>query len=312
VNRKAFIAKYGRDAWDAMQWVKRYERIGEKRDGGLSGPWVTSKKSAKIYKGLMKKVSVEMRIHYKSTLEQMTPEQFREVLQRFSGELTQGSLDNMRVAGQKGFGQMAKHSDQKFDRVKSTVDQILKARAYSNEAIKVIHNNGLSEKHKLSVEVIAVGGPRTADLFTLRRIEEQPRSERDQVELYPDKLGWVPYTVHGKGGMIYTVMLPKELSDRVEATRIDPREYKDRGIKSDPRYPQVYNLVCGQALSTAFTRASHKTLGFSNGIHGLRHSYAQRRMHELAKLGHDRDQALLVVSQEMGHIRPEITEVYLR
>jgi len=41
-----------------------------------------------------------------------------------------------------------------------------------------------------------------------------------------------------------------------------------------------------------------------HGTHGLRHSYAQRRLEEGASLGE--------VSQEMGHVREEITLAYLR
>ena len=48
------------------------------------------------------------------------------------------------------------------------------------------------------------------------------------------------------------------------------------------------------------------------GAHGVRHSYAQERMSELQKSGMTRDSALEIVSQELGHFRPEITEVYLR
>ena len=51
---------------------------------------------------------------------------------------------------------------------------------------------------------------------------------------------------------------------------------------------------------------------FSNGGHGLRHSYAQERMAELKSLGLARAIALETVSQELGHFRAEITEVYLR
>ncbi|MFT7318300.1 MAG: hypothetical protein ACI8WF_002750, partial [Pseudoalteromonas distincta] len=43
-----------------------------------------------------------------------------------------------------------------------------------------------------------------------------------------------------------------------------------------------------------------------------RHSYAQERMIELNALGFKYKTALETVSQEMGHFRPEITEVYLR
>lgn len=52
-------------------------------------------------------------------------------------------------------------------------------------------------------------------------------------------------------------------------------------------------------------------LGWSRGAHGVRHSYAQERMAELQR-GLRYDDALEVVSQELGHFRPGITREYLR
>ena len=62
----------------------------------------------------------------------------------------------------------------------------------------------------------------------------------------------------------------------------------------------------------SFSKASNRALFFSNGGHGLRHSYAQERMDELKGLGLSRQVALETVSQELGHFRAEITEVYLK
>lgn len=49
-----------------------------------------------------------------------------------------------------------------------------------------------------------------------------------------------------------------------------------------------------------------------HGVHGLRWNHAQERMIELQAHGMPRDLALAVVSKEMNHERPEITELYLR
>jgi len=49
-----------------------------------------------------------------------------------------------------------------------------------------------------------------------------------------------------------------------------------------------------------------------HGVHGLRWTHAQERMIELQAHGMPRDLALAVVSKEMNHERPEITELYLR
>ena len=82
----------------------------------------------------------------------------------------------------------------------------------------------------------------------------------------------------------------------------------DRGVF----YQSQYAIGGGQRWSNALSAASMRTLGWSRGAHGVRHSYAQQRMQELQKLGLVRDMALRTVSQEMGHFRPEITETYLR
>jgi integrase len=53
-------------------------------------------------------------------------------------------------------------------------------------------------------------------------------------------------------------------------------------------------------------------LGFSNGGHGLRHSYAQERVAELQQQGMRYDQAKATVAQEVGHFDKDTTEAYLR
>lgn len=105
------------------------------------------------------------------------------------------------------------------------------------------------------------------------------------------------------------MLIPSRLAERLEATRRDePARITDRGV----HYESRYDIGGGQRWSNSVSAASERTLSWSTGAHGLRHSYAQERMTELQRGGLPRDQALTVVSQEMGHFRPEITEVYLR
>jgi integrase len=104
-------------------------------------------------------------------------------------------------------------------------------------------------------------------------------------------------------------MLSKELADRLEDRRFDePKQVTDRGVF----YEQRYDIGGGKQFTDSFSKASDRALDWSTGAHGLRHSYAQERMDELQKIGYDRETALETVSQEMGHFRSEITEVYLR
>jgi len=84
------------------------------------------------------------------------------------------------------------------------------------------------------------------------------------------------------------------------------------GCDREINYLQRYDIGGGHKWSCSFSKASSRTLFFSNGGHGLRHSYAQERMDELKGLGLSRQVALETVSQELGHFRAEITEVYLR
>jgi integrase len=48
------------------------------------------------------------------------------------------------------------------------------------------------------------------------------------------------------------------------------------------------------------------------GTHDFRHSWVQDRYKELAQLGHSDEQCLTACSEEIGHVRPDITEVYLK
>lgn len=113
----------------------------------------------------------------------------------------------------------------------------------------------------------------------------------------------------GKGGLIRDVLIPNALATKLEQRRLaQPITVRDREIN----YLQRYDIGGGHKWSCSFSKASSRTLFFSNGGHGLRHSYAQERMAELRSFGLSRAIALETVSQELGHFRAEITEVYLR
>lgn len=87
----------------------------------------------------------------------------------------------------------------------------------------------------------------------------------------------------------------------------EPRNVRDRGVN----YRQHYDLGGGQPWSKSFGAASRASLGWSKGAHALRHGYAQARMATLQRYC-SFEKALQVVSQELGHFRPEITLTYLR
>ncbi|MGP9591300.1 hypothetical protein [Halomonas sp. AOP42-B2-16] len=193
--------------------------------------------------------------------------------------------------------------------IKSELEQSLNSRAYSQWQINEIAARQ-TPHNALATQIAAAAGLRAHELLTLRPANERPadiRPTRDEKFAVRDG---ERYTVHGKGGLIREVLIPRELADRLEAVRhAVPQRVTDRGVY----YQQHYQIGAGKAWSNSFSKASQRALEWTTGAHGVRHTYAQERMSELqlsAGLGY-RD-ALEVVSQEMGHFRSDITEVYLR
>ena len=198
--------------------------------------------------------------------------------------------------------------------VKSAASHRAKPRAYSPAQVRAVAGRQ-DARNALATEIAYTSGIRAHELLTLARPEEQPPDDRrDRSRLtgtaaegmkFAGRNG-VVYTAAGKDGLIRDVLLPHGLADRLEARRRDaPRHVLDRGV----RYLQRYNIGGGHAFSASFSRASIEALGKSRGAHGLRYRYAQERMRELmhhAEYG----LALAIVSEEMGHLRPEITRLY--
>jgi integrase len=192
--------------------------------------------------------------------------------------------------------------------IKSEHQQVLEARAYTSEQVSMVAERQ-TEKHALATEIAHAAGLRAHELITLAPATERPADIRPALESKFEGREGVLYTVEGKGGLCREVMLPKDLADRLEARRLDePKQVTDRGVF----YEQRYDIGGGKQFTDSFSKASDRALDWSTGAHGLRHSYAQERMDELQSRGYDRDTALETVSQEMGHFRPDITEIYLR
>ena len=137
-------------------------------------------------------------------------------------------------------------------------------------------------------------GLRAHELLTLRPAGERSASGHRQwsAERFAAREG-DRYTVVGKGGLVREVVLSRELATALEARRLEePRLVIDRGV----HYHQCYDIGGGRAWSQSFSSASKRELGFTNGAHGLRHSYAQERMNELQQSGMRYDQANATVA----------------
>ena len=223
-----------------------------------------------------------------------------------SGTVSQKTLNSDRVALQKLLGE-------KLERVKSIYDKGRKlaqeSRAYTPEQIKAITVN-MPERLALATKIATACGLRAHELHTLQKAEERPAtSNRPWKDERFTGIEGKCYTVQGKGGLIREVRISSELAQELEARRLEtPEKITDRNV----HYQKHYDVAGGQAWSQAFSKTSKQTLGWSAGAHGLRHSYAQTRLEALQAQGFNYAEAREIVSQEVGHFRQDITEVYLR
>ena len=218
-----------------------------------------------------------------------------------SGDYVQSTLNKYRMA-------LQKYCNKDLPFVQSVKDWQKAARAYSDDAFKLLIKDAPVQV-KLALKICFYAGLRAKEIASLERDGEAfpTRTREWSHQLFEGMSNYVVYLVTGKGGLKRRVAIPEFLVGELEEARVsDPVKKVDRGVFYYPKY----NLLFGQALSNKFSRLSKKVLGLSTGLHGLRHSYAQRRIFvELAHL--NPLEAMLIVSQEMGHFRPEIIKTYL-
>lgn len=200
--------------------------------------------------------------------------------------------------------------------VKSEKAQKLEHRAYTARQVELV-KAAQDPTFRLSTDLAYKCGLRAHELLTIRRIEEKSPDKRFYANGTEKKLPTkfagraeqgVKYVVTGKGGLTREICIPDVLAKKLEERRLAvPKLVIDRGI----RYESLYNLPGGKRFTDSFTRASKRALGWTTGAHGLRHSYAQERMKEVASLC-PYEKVKETVSQELGHFRPDITDTYLR
>ena len=245
------------------------------------------------------------------SLREITPDKANTYLELRSHECSQKTIDMDRQALQAMMEHVTHQLSEKtkLDIVSSKRETIEQSRSYTPLQVNAITQHQ-TEHHALSTELCHAAGLRAHELQSLRASGEVSPSPRD---MHQDKFSHLPndtktYTVEGKGGLIREVQIPNHLVERLEERRLDtPKHIVDRGVN----YESHYNLAGGHKFSDAFSKASYRALGYSNGAHGLRHSYAQNRYEQLAN-HFERLDVMTIISQELGHFRPDITEVYLR
>ena len=278
----------------------------------LQGVHIKSVGTVRNYEQALKNVATAM-VNQGQHLRDFDHDRAISYLEQRAEEVGQKSLDIERQAIQSMFRHVTgKLSEGETLRVvKSEHEQILNSRAYTLEQTHAIANNQ-KEQNSLATQIAYSAGLRAKELITLLPIEERPADSRRNKEPLNEKfMGRTGqrYSVIGKGGLVREIIIAENLVQRLEDRRLEqPREVIDRNVF----YQQHYNIQAGRNWSQSFSRSSQQVLGWSNGAHGLRHSYAQERMDELRSKGLTREYALEVVSQELGHFRADITEIYLR
>ena len=276
----------------------------------LQGRVIKSVGTARNYEQVYRRIGRYLQNHRLGSLRSLSIPVAISYLEERSESVKQSTLNLERQAIQSLMTNVSHQlrSDQKLPTIKSEIQTVLAGRAYTADQIELICESQ-SKKNTLATRIAYAAGLRAHELYTLRRITERPADPRP-VTVYKFKgREGIKYTVHGKGGLIREVLIPKQLSQRLEALQLDvPQLITDRKVHIQCHY----DINGGQRWSSSFTKAAKRVLGWSEGAHGVRHAYAQERMDELQSQLIDKDSALETVSQELGHFRPSITEIYLR
>jgi len=236
-------------------------------------------------------------------LNELTPEMAQSYLeQRAASGIGQTQLDADRNAIQFVTGKDS------LERVRAESVSKQTGRAYTAAQVERIAQ-AQQPHNALATRIAHAAGLRAHELHTLRPAAEgRPSVHRTwSPERFTGRDG-ERYLVTGKGGLVREVMIPKDLARELEARRIEPQRVTDRGVY----YTRQYDIGGGNAWSKRVSDASMRALGRSTGAHGFRHAYAQERMRELQNRGVPYNEARRLLSQELGHFRPEVVETYLR
>ncbi|NVH76113.1 site-specific integrase [Paraburkholderia sp. JPY432] len=189
-------------------------------------------------------------------------------------------------------------------RLEAQVPTFTNGRAYIEEEMEKAARHQ-SPRNALGTRAAFRSGLRAIELIELREAHElPPQPDRPwRTDLFLGLPEGVIYRTNGKGGLARSVWIPTELHEQLQTRRLAaPLNVIDRKINRQA----VFDIGGGQSLSQSFSRASMSTLGFSLGFHGLRHAYAQNRLETLVGMGVDLLDAFEIISQEVGHLRPDV------
>jgi len=164
---------------------------------------------------------------------------------------------------------------------------------------------------RLSIEICIDTGMRAVELITIAPLESLTESERNNWHSarFLGREDDVAFVVSGKGGLRRQVRLSRDRAQQLLLhKRPSPITVFDRKVS----HRSYFDLIAGANFSMQFSNLSREVLGMSSGAHGIRHSFAQKRLRDLICLGLSFETALLVLSNELGHFATTNTFAYLR
>lgn len=277
----------------------------------LQGSVLKSVGTVRNYEQSLKTCCEHLKNEHLGALRDITKEMAENYLSERALSVSQSTIDRDRLALQ-CMMQNVTHQlspNERLKTIKSTKETLLKSRGYTPKQVELITEHQ-TEKYVFVTQLCYESGLRVHELYTLRPTSEIKPSPR---EVHENKFSYLAgktksYTVNGKGGLIREVQIPIALANQLETYRLkNPITIVDRKVN----YQSHYAIPGGLKFSNAFSKNSTRTLGYSHGAHGLRHSYAQNRYQQLSN-HYQRNTVMKIISQELGHFREDITAVYLR
>ena len=287
----------------ARHLVKKKTEHGRSRrkHRNLQADFIASVGTEVKYRGNIKRVILSLQ-EKKLCAADLTPDIARELLEQKSERYSQSTLDGYRQAMQMVF-------QIQIPLVLSKKTKELRPRAYLGVQIELLCSRA-TEHLKFAICLARNGGMRAHELDTICRAEETREDVRHWLTArFAGREDGVRYVVIGKGGLCRQIILDQVLAEQLELARLPaPILKRQREIN----YTKHYGILGGQSFSMQFSRLCVRVLGWSEGAHGLRHTFAQERLLALQVLGYDFGDALLILSQELGHFSIKNTLTYLR
>lgn len=297
------MRKYNKNKARAWRLIQKRSALGKSRSYGRENKFISSLGAQRSYHS-----AISLHLGWRD--ENKLPKREQDKLSDLINFMTEISEIFMQKTIDQYTGALSIIFKKKLPSIKSEIPENNEPRNYYlSEVLKVIKN--LNDKNAIAILLCFYSGLRAHEIATIRRLSEITKSisKKWLSERFKGIDNYQIYMVKGKGGLVREVAIPTELTEIIEKRRYcEPKLVKDRGIY----YELYYDLGYGKALSESFSRASAKFLGWSTGLHGLRHSYSQNRLFKLINLGVPLNDALKIVSEELGHFRPNITYCYLR